>query len=193
MERNSHSAEARRLSKEQGAVLLLSPLSCAPWRLTTRSIQVGKEPGFVLRTQVGGIPTAWSATFTHRSSSSTAAPISRTIGFQSEMDALPQLGHACGHNLIAMSGVAVALAIKAALEAHDVSGTIVLLGTPAEEAGGGKIQLLERGGYADMDAEDLEDLIPILDAAQLSALSRHERDLGDRPAFRTLLDNALRG
>ncbi|WP_295623953.1 hypothetical protein [uncultured Corynebacterium sp.] len=48
-------------------------------------------------------------------------------------------------------------------------------------------------GYADMDAEDLEDLIPSLDAMQLSALSRHERDLGDRPAFRTLLDNALRG
>lgn len=47
-------------------------------------------------------------------------------------------------------------------------------------------------GYADLDAEDLEDLIPMLDAVQLSALSRHERDLGDRPAFRTLLDNALR-
>ncbi len=48
-------------------------------------------------------------------------------------------------------------------------------------------------GYAEMDAEDLEDLIPTLDAVQLSALSRHERTLGDRPAFRTLLDNALRG
>lgn len=48
-------------------------------------------------------------------------------------------------------------------------------------------------GYDDLDAEDLEDLIPQLDAVQLSALSRHERTLGDRPAFRTLLDNALRG
>lgn len=54
-------------------------------------------------------------------------------------------------------------------------------------------QVAEEVGYADMDAEDLEDLLPMLDAAQLSALSRHERDLGDRPAFRTLLDNALRG
>ena len=54
-------------------------------------------------------------------------------------------------------------------------------------------KVAEEVGYADMDAEDLEDLIPMLDAAQLSALSRHERDLGDRPAFRTLLDNALRG
>ena len=68
------------------------------------------------------------------------------------MDALPTIGHGCGHNLIAMSGVAVALAVKAALQAHDVPGTVVLLGTPAEEAGGGKIQLLERGAYDEMDA-----------------------------------------
>lgn len=64
-------------------------------------------------------------------------------------------------------------------------------------ANGGGVQTPEKVaaevGYGDLDAEDLEDLIPMLDAAQLSALSRHERDLGDRPAFRTLLDNALRG
>jgi hypothetical protein len=46
------------------------------------------------------------------------------------MDALPGIGHACGHNLIAMAGVAVALALRAALEKHDVPGTVVLLGTP---------------------------------------------------------------
>ena len=64
-------------------------------------------------------------------------------------------------------------------------------------ANGGGVQTPEKVaaevGYGDLDAEDLEDLIPMLDAVQLSALSRHERDLGDRPAFRTLLDNALRG
>lgn len=63
-------------------------------------------------------------------------------------------------------------------------------------ANGGGVQTPEKVaaevGYGDLDAEDLEDLIPMLDAVQLSALSRHERDLGDRPAFRTLLDNALR-
>lgn len=46
------------------------------------------------------------------------------------MDALPGLGHACGHNLIAVSGVAIALALRAALDKHDIPGTIVLLGTP---------------------------------------------------------------
>ena len=52
------------------------------------------------------------------------------MGLQSEMDALPKLGHACGHNLIAVSGVAVALGLKAAMVAHGIAGRIVLLGTP---------------------------------------------------------------
>ncbi|SQB96559.1 hypothetical protein [Corynebacterium xerosis] len=78
-----------------------------------------------------------------------------------------------------------AAARSAASASAAAAGAAGELHTPAQVAG--------EVGYADMDAEDLEDLIPMLDAAQLSALSRHERDLGDRPAFRTLLDNALRG
>ena len=78
-----------------------------------------------------------------------------------------------------------AAARSAASASAAAAGAAGELHTPA--------QVAEEVGYADMDAEDLEDLIPMLDAAQLSALSRHERDLGDRPAFRTLLDNALRG
>jgi hypothetical protein len=46
------------------------------------------------------------------------------------MDALPGVGHACGHNLIGMSGVAIACALKAAMEKHNISGKIILLGTP---------------------------------------------------------------
>ncbi|MFD8878634.1 hypothetical protein [Corynebacterium xerosis] len=78
-----------------------------------------------------------------------------------------------------------AAARSAAAASAAAAGAAGELHTPA--------QVAEEVGYADMDAEDLEDLIPMLDAAQLTALSRHERDLGDRPAFRTLLDNALRG
>lgn len=48
------------------------------------------------------------------------------------MDALSGIGHACGHNLIAVSGCGVAIAVKAALEANDIPGKIVLLGTPGE-------------------------------------------------------------
>ncbi|EPS93720.1 hypothetical protein FOMPIDRAFT_1135632, partial [Fomitopsis schrenkii] len=91
------------------------------------------------------LPTAWEARFTHGTGG-------RTIGVKSEMDALPGIGHACGHNLIAITGVAIALAIAAALEKFDVPGTVVLLGTPAEEGGGGKAIFLEKGAYEDMAA-----------------------------------------
>lgn len=50
----------------------------------------------------------------------------------SEMDALPGIGHACGHNLIAIAGVAVACAIRVIMEKFDISGKIVLLGTPGK-------------------------------------------------------------
>ncbi|KAF9485625.1 hypothetical protein BDN70DRAFT_889944 [Pholiota conissans] len=91
------------------------------------------------------LPTAWKATFTHGTGG-------RTIGVNSEMDALKGIGHACGHNLIGISGVAVSLAIRAALEKHNIPGKIVLLGTPAEEGGSGKVILLEKGAYQGMDA-----------------------------------------
>ena len=64
-----------------------------------------------------------------------------------EYDALPGLGHACGHNIIAASSVGAALALAAV--ADDLGLTVTLLGTPAEEGGGGKILLLERGAFAD--------------------------------------------
>ncbi|GJE93880.1 M20 family metallopeptidase [Phanerochaete sordida] len=100
--------------------------------------------GFTVTPHYLGLATAWRATYTHGRGG-------RTVCVQAEMDALPGLGHACGHNLIAAAGVAVALALRAALQAHDVPGTVVLLGTPAEEHGGGKIALLERGAYQDVD------------------------------------------
>ncbi|SPO23535.1 related to amidohydrolase [Ustilago trichophora] len=91
--------------------------------------------------------TAFEAVFSHK-----ADKQSRVVGFQSELDALPGIGHACGHNLIAISGVAAALSVAATLVAKDVPGTVVLLGTPAEEGGGGKIRLEKNGAYKNMDA-----------------------------------------
>lgn len=70
-----------------------------------------------------GLETAWRAEFS-------VGHGGRTLGVNSEMDALPGIGHACGHNLIAMAGVGVALAVKTALEKHCVPGKVVLLGTP---------------------------------------------------------------
>ncbi|KAA1474385.1 hypothetical protein DENSPDRAFT_840957 [Dentipellis sp. KUC8613] len=91
------------------------------------------------------LETAWTATFSHGTGG-------RTLAVNSEMDALPGVGHACGHNLIATAGVAVALGVKAAMIKHDISGKIVLVGTPAEEGSAGKVTLLKKGAYDGVDA-----------------------------------------
>ena len=67
-------------------------------------------------------------------------------------DALPKLGHACGHNLIATASLAAGLATVEIMRRHDLTGKVLVLGTPGEEGiGGGKIQLLKRGAYGGVD------------------------------------------
>lgn len=67
------------------------------------------------------------------------------VALCAEYDALPGLGHACGHNLI--SAITVGAALALAPIADDLGLTLSVIGTPAEEGGGGKIELLERGGF----------------------------------------------
>ncbi|KAI9737951.1 MAG: hypothetical protein M1834_009321 [Cirrosporium novae-zelandiae] len=89
----------------------------------------------------------------------------RTIVFNAEYDALPDMvlipntdppqykpAHACGHNLIASASIAAFIACWQALKETTFQGTVRLLGTPAEESGGGKIKLLEAGAYNNVDA-----------------------------------------
>jgi len=72
------------------------------------------------------------------------------IALCAEYDALPGLGHACGHNLISAITVGAALALAPVVD--DLGLTLTVLGTPAEEGGGGKIELLERGGFGGQHA-----------------------------------------
>jgi amidohydrolase len=72
------------------------------------------------------------------------------IAFLLEYDALPEIGHACGHNLIATGGLAAATALRRALP--DPDGSIVVIGTPGEEGAGGKIIELEKGVFEGIDA-----------------------------------------
>ena len=71
------------------------------------------------------------------------------IALLAEYDALPQLGHACGHNLIATSAAAAAAAVGAAIDHY--GGSILVIGTPAEELYGGKIIMADRGAFDDID------------------------------------------
>uniref|UniRef100_A0A1I8HEW9 M20_dimer domain-containing protein n=1 Tax=Macrostomum lignano TaxID=282301 RepID=A0A1I8HEW9_9PLAT len=73
------------------------------------------------------------------------------IAVMCEFDALPGIGHACGHNLIAEVAVGAGLGIKAAMEAGGLAGRVTVLGTPAEEAQGGKINMINAGFFKDVD------------------------------------------
>ena len=76
----------------------------------------------------------------------------RLVNFNVEYDALPGIGHACGHNLIATGSIAAFLGLVAAMKKHPIPGRVRLLGTPAEEGGGGKIKLIDAGAYEGVDA-----------------------------------------
>ncbi len=93
---------------------------------------------------IGGVETAFKATIPG------GAGDGPTIAVLAEYDALPEIGHGCGHNLIAMAAMGAALGLKA--NAADLPGRIEIIGTPAEEGGGGKIRLLEAGVFDGVDA-----------------------------------------
>ncbi|GGK56461.1 M20 family metallopeptidase [Nocardia camponoti] len=95
--------------------------------------------GFEVTTGIAGLPTAFRATYG-------SGPL--TIGICAEYDALPEIGHACGHNVIAASAVGAALGL--AEVADELGITVVVLGTPAEESGGGKVLMLEAGAFDDL-------------------------------------------
>jgi amidohydrolase len=99
-----------------------------------------RELGLEVQTGVGGLDTSFRTIFGNPGA---------TIAILAEYDALPN-GHSCGHNLIA--GAALAAAAGLASMRQKLPGQIVLMGTPAEEGGGGKITLLDKGGFEGVDA-----------------------------------------
>ncbi|OKI06332.1 hypothetical protein A6A06_37210 [Streptomyces sp. CB02923] len=99
------------------------------------------DAGFAVERGTAGLPTAFTAT-------AGPADADLTVGLCLEYDALPDLGHACGHNLIAAAGAGAALALAAV--AGDLGLRVKALGTPAEEGGGGKILMLDAGAFDDV-------------------------------------------
>lgn len=99
------------------------------------------EHGFGVDTRAGGLQTAFHARYG-------TGPLH--VAFIAEYDALPGLGHACGHNLIAASSIGAALMVQHADRGQAL--TVHVIGTPAEEGGGGKIHLLDAGEFDGLDA-----------------------------------------
>src|ERR1700752_4704414 len=114
-------------------------LAFAEHRSCAKTQALVAEYGFEITAAPGGLDTAFRADYG-------SGPLG--VGICAEYDALPRIGHACGHNIIAASAVGTALAL--AEVADDLGLRVALLGTPAEEAGGGKALLLQAGTFDDV-------------------------------------------
>ena len=101
-----------------------------------------EERGFSVERGVAGMETAFRATYERK----TGGP---SIGLLCEYDALEGMGHACAHHMQGPAVLGAAMALKDVLK--DAAFKIVVYGTPAEETSGGKIQMLERGFFKDID------------------------------------------
>lgn len=98
--------------------------------------------GFEVESGIGEVATAFQASLGR-----SPAP---AVAFLAEYDALPNLGHACGHNLIAAAGIGAGAALASVLP--ECGGSVRVVGTPAEEMHGGKIKLIEEGCFNGIDA-----------------------------------------
>jgi len=101
-----------------------------------------KEYGFSVEAPYAGLETAYRATISGR-------PGGPRVAILAEYDALPGVGHGCGHNIMAACAVGAGIGLAAILP--DVAGEVVVMGTPAEEGGGGKVFMVERGAFSDID------------------------------------------
>lgn len=125
---NIHANPELSFEEVNSAAALIAPLRAA---------------GFEIEEDLGGLPTAFRATY----DSGKPGPV---IALLAEYDALVNLGHACGHNLIGTASVTAALALKQV--SQFLTGRLEVIGTPAEEEGGGKIILSDKGIFDDADA-----------------------------------------
>ena len=108
---------------------------------STWCAEVLADGGYSVERGICGLATAFAA-------SAGTGPL--TVAICAEYDALPEIGHACGHNVIASSAVGAALGL--APLADDLGITVRVLGTPSEEGGGGKILMMQRGGFDGVNA-----------------------------------------
>ena len=102
-----------------------------------------KDYGFQVQTGIGGLETSVKAEY----DSGKPGP---NIGIFGEFDAVPGMGHACGHNLMCAMAVGAGEALHSVID--DLGGKVTVLGCPAEEGGGGKITMLENGAFDGLDA-----------------------------------------
>lgn len=102
-----------------------------------------KEHNFKIESPIADMDTAFKATFD-------SGKAGMTIGYLCEYDALPKIGHGCGHNMIGVMSAGAGVALSKVL--HEIGGKVIVYGTPAEETNGGKVILAEAGVFDELDA-----------------------------------------
>ena len=107
-----------------------------------RAKKILTEAGFSFENPFAGMETAFKAVYKGK-------PGGKVVAFLAEYDALAGLGHGCGHNLIITMAIGAALGLKAMME--EVPGEVWVLGTPAEETEGGKVEMVEKHVFDDVD------------------------------------------
>lgn len=152
---DSHSADLTSLSDQ---IWAFAETALREHRSATALADYAAQQGFKVERGVGGMPTAFIASF------GTGRPV---IGVMGEYDALPGIsqkatatkeplvegagGHGCGHNLFGAASLGAAIAIKEQIQAGRLKGTVRFYGTPAEEAVGGKTYMVRDGLFNDLD------------------------------------------
>ncbi|MFD4610814.1 M20 family metallopeptidase [Streptomyces sp. NPDC058440] len=154
------------LTRAQDQVLALShslhaepELAYEEHRSARKIADLVESAGFAVERGVCDLPTAFTAT---------AGSGDLVIGICAEYDALPGIGHACGHNVNGAAATAAALALASV--ADDIGVTVKLLGTPAEEYGGGKADMLREGAFDDVAAAMMAHAAPT-DAIGMTSLA----------------------
>jgi amidohydrolase len=140
--------EVESLADELSAVsdfLLANPeIAYQEFKACDHLSHVLEQNGFQVEKGVGKVETSFLAR------PDDCRPTRPAVALLAEYDALPKIGHGCGHNLIAAAGLGAAVALRRIL--GNEAGGLVLVGTPAEEGGGGKVRLAEAGVFEEMDA-----------------------------------------
>ncbi|HAU38124.1 MAG TPA: amidohydrolase, partial [Phycisphaerales bacterium] len=124
---------------EMSCEMLDSPeVGMAEFRASRRQADLLVKWGFDVRIPYCGMETAFRAEI------GSGGPV---FCVMSEYDALPEIGHACGHNLISVSALSAAAGVSELIKSGELPGTFVVLGSPGEEGKGGKIHLMNAGAF----------------------------------------------
>ncbi len=103
-----------------------------------------EKHGFDVKRGYGSLDTAFVAEYN-------SGKPGMTFAFMCEYDALPEIGHACGHNLIGTSGAGAGVVLKEIMEKYEIGGTLKVMGCPAEEILVGKVTMLNEGAFDGID------------------------------------------